>query len=145
MKTTLQIILVGLTLALGAILAIKALAQDRVETTPRRIDFSAPLISTDQKPLTNGDAKNPETITLRVVAIMAMETPTEADRNESAEAKYRRGDLEWRIRQSKEPIALTASEIALLVSRVGQCPGLTPIAVRIALPMLDPAIVERWK
>lgn len=122
------------TLAICTLLAGSMLvfAQDK----PRHIDFTQALSGIDGKPLQDGDAKNPHSITLSEIAIQALETPLDSDKDMQGSAKFKLDQLARKVYRNPD-VVLTVEDTALLKERIGKAYG--PLVVGAAWRLLDPA------
>lgn len=103
---------------------------------PRHIDFTQALMGIDGKKLVRGDAKQPETITLGDIAVQALETPLEEDKQMQGDAKFKLDLLARRIYRNAD-VVLSVEDTALLKQRIGKAYG--PMVVGAAWRLLDPA------
>ncbi|HEX4039029.1 MAG TPA: hypothetical protein VHX37_13295 [Acidobacteriaceae bacterium] len=100
------------------------------------IDFTQQLTTLAGTPLPSSPEKGASALTLGDVCVNALETPLEADRGVSGEAKFKLDSLARKI-YGKKDVLLTVDESALLKQRIGQAYG--PLVVGQAWRMLDPA------
>ena len=122
---------------------VPLIAQENLRPDPqKRIDFSKVLIDFDGKAMQIGDSKHSENLTLKAVAIGCLNTPQESDKGMQPRQSYKLGDIQFLIHEDKP---LTVDEVSILVDRVASCRLWTPIVIRVALPLIDPAIPEMWK
>ena len=102
----------------------------------RPIDFTASIIGIDGKPMMNGDPKVPVALTLGEVAVTALESQLEEDKQATGADKFKRDELARKI-YGKKDVALPAEEIATIKDRIGKSFG--AMVVGAAWRMLDPA------
>jgi hypothetical protein len=112
-------------------------AQDKPKPQPRTIDFTVTLVNYDGKLLTDGATKDAKPLTLGDVAVLALETSLDEDRQISGVVKFQRDQLARKIYKNKEAV-LTIEEIALIRDRIGKV--CTPIVVGAAWPLIDSII-----
>lgn len=115
---------------------IAALAVD----APRRIDFTAPLLRLDGKPMRASDAKDAPVMTLGDAAVGALEAVTEEDRNTAGIDKFKRDQLARKVFEKRDAV-LTVEEIALIKDRIGKV--YAPSVIGAAWPMLDPSLIDK--
>ena len=127
MKTLKQIALSLVLCCACAIALIPAYAQDR------GINFTTVLHGFDGKAITGPDGKT--SLTLGDVAVGALETPIEEDRNMAGSEKFKRDQLARKIYGAKS-VELSVEEVALVKERIGKVYG--PIVVGPAWSLLDP-------
>jgi len=84
----------------------------------------------------NGDPKVPVALTLGEVAVTALESQLEEDKQATGADKFKRDELARKI-YGKKDVALPAEEIATIKDRIGKSFG--AMVVGAAWRMLDPA------
>jgi len=107
---------------------------------PTSIDFTQVIIGLDGKPLLQGDPKTPISMTLSDVAMNALETMIEEDKQMSGSDKYKQDELAHKFYMNKRAV-LTVEEIALIKTRIGKL--YSPLIVGASWRLLDPALHEK--
>ena len=82
-----------------------------------------------------GELRAVRAVTLKRVAISALDAIYENERNLEGEEKHKRGILADRIYLAKEPIDLTAEEISLIKKLIGK--GFSPLIVSQSYKILE--------
>lgn len=120
------------------LLCILAIAASLVVAADKKgIDFTAPIIGLDGKPMMNGDPKEPVPLTLGEVAITALESTIEEDKQATGADKFKRDELARKVYKQKY-VVLTSEEISTIKERIGKSYG--AMVVGAAWRMLDAAL-----
>lgn len=106
--------------------------------TPRKINFTVPLVGVDRKEMKVSDAKDAPPLTLGDVCVTALETMIEEDRQADGLSKFKRDQLARKIHGAKD-VVLSVEDVELLKTRVGKVYG--PAVIGAAWPLLDPAVL----
>jgi hypothetical protein len=101
--------------------------------TPTKIDFTQKLVGSDGKLLTNG----PIVLTLGEVAMTALETLTDSDRQATGAEKFKWDELARKV-YGKKDVVLSVPDINLIIERIGKV--YTPAVIGAAWPLLDPTL-----
>ncbi len=129
-------------LALFALVPFAAWAAD----APREIDFTTPLVGISGEVIKNcaeADKDDPkkcarlEDLTLGDVASIALETPSEDERNLDPKKKFERDALARKVWKNTAA-SLEVEDISLIKERIGKVYG--PSIVGAAWPLLDPKL-----
>lgn len=110
--------------------------QDKANVIANVIDFTQRLVSVDGKPMPNGDTKPPADLLLGDVAVVALESMIEDDKQLSGADKFKRDELARKVYRAKAAV-LTLEELALIKERIGKV--YAPAVVGAAWRLLDPA------
>lgn len=127
---SLTLSLIGL---IGLIAGIPASAAEK----PSTIDFTQPVLDLDGKPMLRPEVNDPKKttpITLTDIAVQALLSVTESDKNMTGAQKFDLAELAHKIYKNKTA-ALTIDERKLLKDRIGLVE--TPLVVGAVWPMLD--------
>jgi hypothetical protein len=123
---------------------------------PRKIDFTQFLTgvngdilfqggddclpqAADKLPLIPGKTCGKTNLTLGDVAVGALESQIDADRNEDPKKRFERDQLARKI-YKKADVVLSTEEISTIKDRVGRVHGASVVGA--AWPLLDPSLVK---
>jgi hypothetical protein len=133
-----NVIFVLMLLAAAVLLFVFGPPVFGADEKPKTIDFTQVLIGVDGKALFNPETK--VTLTLGEVAITALETMNQEDRDMPGAKKFQMDELARKIHGNKAAV-LPVEDITLIKERIGKAYG--PMVVGPAWRLLDPATEQK--